>query len=79
VRERESVCVRVRECVYVYSQTWCSVRLLDFSGGWDEALETHSVFPTYALQSVKETLCTTRNQASINVDWMSTMSSLQEI
>jgi len=78
-RERESVCVRVRECVYVCSQTWYSVRLLDFSGSWDEALETGSVFPTYALQSGKETLCTTRNQASIKVDWMSTMSSLRPI
>ncbi len=71
--------VRVRECVYVCNQTWYSVRLLDFGGSWDEALETGSVFPTYSLQSGKETLCTTRNQASIKVDWMSTMSSLRPI
>ena len=57
-------------CVYVCSQTWNSVRLLDFSGGWDEALETGSAFLTNSLQSGKETLCTTRYQASIKVDWM---------
>ena len=45
VRERESVCVRVRECVYVCSQTWYSVRLLDFSGGWDEARKLAASFP----------------------------------
>jgi hypothetical protein len=61
----------------VYSQVWYSVRLLDFSGGWDETLETGgSVFPSYSLlQSGKETLCTTRDRASIKVDWMSTMMS----
>ena len=40
-------------CECVCSQTWYSVRLLDFSGNWDEALETGSVFPSYSLQSVK--------------------------
>ena len=73
------MCEGGRVYVYVCSQTWHSVRLLGFSGGWDEALETGSVFPTYSLQSGKETLCTTRYQASIKVDWMSTMSSLRPI
>ena len=84
-RGRECVCVwvcvyeRWKVCVYACSQTWYSVRLLDFSGSWDEALETRSVFPSYSLQLGKEILCTittTRNQASIKIDWMSTVSSL---
>jgi hypothetical protein len=48
-REGECVCEDERVCLYVCSRTWHSVRLLDFSGGWDEALETGSVFPSYSL------------------------------
>jgi hypothetical protein len=54
----------------------CAVRFGIHCGGWDEALETGSVYLSYSLQSGKETLCTTRNQANIKDDWMSTMSSL---
>ena len=55
VREGEYVSVWVCECMCsrAASQTWYLVRLLDFSGDWDEALETDSVFPSYSLQSVK--------------------------
>jgi hypothetical protein len=30
--------------VYVYSQIWYSVRLLDFSGGWDESYAVFGIF-----------------------------------
>jgi hypothetical protein len=72
--------VRVRVCVNVCSQTWHSVRLLDFSGGWDEALETGSVFPT--------TLCNQARRLFVQhaikqvlrlIGWLSTMSSLRPI
>ena len=50
-----SVCFREGRCVSVCAVKLgaCSVRLLDSSGNWDEALETGSVFPSYSLQSVK--------------------------
>jgi hypothetical protein len=47
---------------YVY-WVWHSIRLLDFNGGCDEALETGGVYLSYSLQSGKETLCTAHNQA----------------
>ena len=52
----------------VNSKSWYSVRLLDFSYGCDEALETGSVYLSDSLQSGKETLCTTRDLAIIKGD-----------
>jgi hypothetical protein len=60
------VCVCVCVCVCpVSNQSWCSVKLLDFSDSRCETLETNSVHSSYSQRSSKENLCTTRNQAGL--------------
>jgi hypothetical protein len=63
--------------VYVYA-----VKLGIQSGCWISVvagMRCWKLSASYSLQSGKETLCTTRNPASIKVDWMSTTSSLRPI
>jgi hypothetical protein len=76
------VCVCVWLCMYAVNvgiQSGCWISVEARMRHWKLAASFPPTLATYSLQSGKETLCTTRNQASIKVDWMSTMSSLRPI